>query len=53
MYQNDESFWEENISITIKITFRSIERTLTNDEINKMYFEIREKIVENLGYKLR
>jgi phenylalanyl-tRNA synthetase alpha chain len=53
MYENDKKFWEENKSVTIKIVFRSIERTLTDEEINKMYFEIRWKIEESLWYELR
>ena len=53
IFENDKKFWESNKSISIKITFRSLERTLTNDEINKMYFKIREKIETELGYTLR
>lgn len=53
MYENDKKFWENNKSVTIKIVFRSIERTLTDDEINKIYFEIRSKIESNLWYELR
>ncbi|EKE27614.1 MAG: hypothetical protein ACD_3C00188G0030 [uncultured bacterium (gcode 4)] len=53
MYENDLKFSMDNKSISIKIVFRSIERTLTNEEINEMYFEIREKIQTNLGYEIR
>lgn len=53
MYENDKKFGDMNKSLTIKIVFRSIERTLTNEEINKMYFEIRDKLNSNLGYELR
>lgn len=53
IFENDKKFWEYFKSITINITFRSIERTLTNEEINKMYFEIREKITLDLWYELR
>lgn len=53
MYENDQKFWKNNKSITINIVFRSIERTLTNEEINKIYFEIRDKIEKDLGYELR
>lgn len=53
IYEDDEKFWENNKSLSLKITFRSIERTLTNEEINKIYFEIREKLEKNLEYKLR
>ncbi|MDD2565961.1 MAG: hypothetical protein PHZ26_05040 [Candidatus Gracilibacteria bacterium] len=53
IYENDEKFSPEYKSLSIKITFRSIERTLTNEEINKIYFEIRENLENELGYKLR
>ncbi len=53
LYQNDAKFWAGNESLSIRITFRSIERTLTNEEINKMYFEIRKKIERELSYGLR
>ncbi|EKE30261.1 MAG: hypothetical protein ACD_2C00016G0012 [uncultured bacterium (gcode 4)] len=53
IYENDKKFWETNKSLTLKIVFRSIERTLTNEEINVMYFEIRDRIEKNLGYELR
>jgi len=53
IFENDEKFGKTNKSLTIKIIFRSIERTLTNEEINKMYFEIRERIEKELWYILR
>lgn len=53
IYENDKKFWIDKKSISIKITFRSIERTLKDEEINKMYFEIREKLEKDLWYKLR
>lgn len=52
-FENDKKFWDDFKSISLNITFRSIERTLTNEEINEMYFEIRQKIEENLWYILR
>lgn len=53
IYENDSKFWNDLKSLSLKLVFRSIERTLTNDEINKMYFDIREKIWLNLWYELR
>jgi phenylalanyl-tRNA synthetase beta subunit len=53
MFEDDVKFSPENKSITIRITFRSLERTLTNEEINVMYFQIREKIEKGLGYTVR
>jgi phenylalanyl-tRNA synthetase beta subunit len=53
IYENDKKFWENRKSVTIKIKFRSFERTLTNEEINKVYFKIRDMIENRLWYKLR
>ena len=53
IYENDKKFWKNKKSITIRITFRSLERTLKNDEINEMYLNIREKLEKDLGYELR
>ena len=40
-------------SVCIRITFRSLERTLTNEEINVVYHAIRAKLEGDLGYELR
>lgn len=53
VFENDEKFGKNNKSITINIIFRSIERTLTNEEINTIYFQIRDKLEKNLWYELR
>ena len=53
MYENDKKFWDSNKSVTIKIVFRSIERTLTDEEINLLYFDIRLKLETELWYELR
>ncbi len=53
IYENDKKFWNDKKSVSLKITFRSLERTLTNEEINKMYFQIRGKIQNELNYNLR
>lgn len=52
-FENDKKFWDDFKSISLNITFRSIERTLTNEEINEMYFDIRKKIEDDLWYVLR
>lgn len=53
MFEDDTKFSADKKSITIRITFRSLERTLTNEEINVAYFQIRAKIEGELGYVLR
>jgi phenylalanyl-tRNA synthetase alpha chain len=52
-FENDKKFSENYKSLTIKIVFRSLERTLTNEEVNVIYFTIREKIERELWYQLR
>lgn len=52
-FENDKKFGIYKKSITIKIVFRAIDRTLTNEEINKIYFEIRDKLSKELGFELR
>jgi len=53
MFENAKKFWEDKKSVCIRITFRSLERTLTNEEINILYFQIRENIEKELEYVLR
>jgi len=48
MFENDQKFGSDNKSISIRISFRSLERTLTNDEVNDLYFDIRDKIENEL-----
>lgn len=53
IFENDKKFGIDKKSVCIRITFRSLERTLTNEEINKIYFEIRRKMEKELGLELR
>lgn len=53
IFENDSKFGTDKKSVCIRITFRSLERTLTNDEINIAYFKIREKLEKELWYELR
>jgi phenylalanyl-tRNA synthetase beta subunit len=39
-------------SLCYSVHFRSLSETLTNEFINKIYFEIREELIK-LGYELR
>lgn len=36
-----------------RINYRSLERTLTNEEINKLQEDVRAAVVEKLGVELR
>jgi phenylalanyl-tRNA synthetase alpha chain len=52
-YENEEKFGKGKKSYTFRIVYRSSERTLTNEEINKIQTEIRTKTEKELGALLR
>jgi phenylalanyl-tRNA synthetase alpha chain len=52
-YENDEKFGQDKKSYTFRIVYRSPERTLTNDEVNKIQEEIRNKTKQDLNAVLR
>ena len=52
-YENDEKFGEDKKSYTFRITYRSMTRTLTNEEINEIQLKIREKTEKDLDAELR
>lgn len=52
-YENEEKFGKDKKSYTFRIVYRSLERTLTNEEINKIQEEIRNKTEYDLNAILR
>lgn len=52
-YENDEKFGQGKKSYTFHILCRSLERTLTNEEVNKIHEQIAEKTKEELKAVLR
>ena len=52
-YENEEKFGKDKKSYTFHIVYRSPERTLTNDEINRIQDEIRKKTQEELSATIR
>ena len=52
-YENEEKFGKDKKSYTFRIVYRSPERTLTNEEINKIQDKIREKTAQDLNAVLR
>jgi phenylalanyl-tRNA synthetase alpha chain len=52
-YENEEKFGQGKKSYTFRIVYRSSERTLTNEEINKIQEEIRRKTEQDLNAVLR
>lgn len=52
-YENEEKFGKDKKSYTFRIVYRSSERTLTNEEINKIQDNIRKKTEQELSATLR
>lgn len=52
-YQDEEKFGKDKKSYTFRIVYRSPERTLTSDEINKIQEKIRKKTEQELNAVLR
>ncbi len=52
-YENAEKFGEGKKSYTFRIIYQSLEKTLTNEEINKIQEQIRKKTEEDLHATLR
>ena len=52
-YEDDAKFGKDKKSYTFRIIYRSPERTLTNEEINKIQEEIRKKTKQDLIAVLR
>ena len=52
-YEDDEKFGKDKKSYTFRIIYRSPERTLTSEEINKIQDQIRAKTKQELNAILR
>lgn len=52
-YRNEEKFGPGRVSYTFRIVYRSPERTLTNDEVNRIQETIIQKTKEELGAEIR
>ncbi|MCK5059912.1 MAG: hypothetical protein KAR00_02070 [Candidatus Pacebacteria bacterium] len=52
-YTNAEKFGSEKVSYTFRIIFRSLEKTLTNEEVNKVHEEIQRRTEKELRATLR
>ena len=52
-YENKEKFGENNISYTFHIVYRSNERTLTNDEVDKIQQQIIDRTEKELNASVR
>lgn len=52
-FENAEKFGEGKISYTFRIVYRSLERTLTNEEVNALHDKIRAKTESEFDATLR
>ena len=52
-YENEAKFGKGKVSYTFRIVYRSLTRTLTNEEVNAMHEKIREKTASEFGAVLR
>lgn len=52
-YENDEKFGKDKKSYTFHIIYRSLEKTLTNEEVNKIHDKITEKTKQELQATIR
>ena len=52
-YENDEKFGADKKSYTFRIIYRSLERTLTNEEVNQLHDQITEKTKSEFGAIIR
>ena len=52
-YENDEKFGSDKKSYTFHIVYRSLEKTLTDAEVNAIHDKITEKTKEEFGAVIR
>ncbi len=52
-YENVEKFGEGKLSYTFRITYRSLERTLTNEEVNKTHARIEGQTASDFRAEIR
>lgn len=52
-YENEEKLGKEKVSYAYRITYRSLDRTLTNEEVNAIHTKLEVATVENFGATIR
>jgi phenylalanyl-tRNA synthetase alpha chain len=52
-YENEEKFGKGKASYTYRIVYRSLERTLTSEEVDKIHKEIEERTEKEFGAQVR
>jgi phenylalanyl-tRNA synthetase alpha chain len=52
-YENTAKLGDGNVSYAYRVTYRSIDRTLTNDEVNALHAKLEKATVDNFSAKIR
>jgi len=52
-YENAEKLGSDKVSYAYRITYRSIDKTLTNEEVNTLHAELEAATVKNFGATIR
>lgn len=52
-YENSDKFGEGKLSYTFRITYRSLEKTLTNEEVSALHAKLEEKTESDFQAKIR
>jgi len=52
-YENDEKFGKDKMSYAYRITYRSVDRTLTNEEIDTLHNKLEEETKSVFGASIR
>lgn len=52
-YENEQKFGAGKLSYTYRITYRHLERTLTNEEVNQVHAKIEERTEKEFGGEVR
>ncbi len=52
-YENEEKFGKDMVSYAYRITYRSLDRTLTNAEVDELHKKLEEATIKSYGAKIR
>ena len=52
-YENEERFEKDKLSYTFRVTYRSLERTLTNTEVNALHTKLEDITTSDFKAEIR